>query len=278
MEEVPLKYSTIVNIVILTISLCSTFFYSANAVHSKLNNGWTDITVEEAWFFLNDTSNGIQIPIDVRFDFEWIVEHIDTPSPENPRNHCVCEWSNESVLQEFISLYNGDEIILYCLGGTRSVTAAEKLIENNFSGTIYNMLGGITAWKEAGYPTKSNQPPEKPVITGNKNGKTGTNYSYFISTTDPENDDVFYYVNWSDGSDTLYVGPYKSGDVIVLNHTWMEDGKYAVRVKAFDKYQAESNWTDFEVNMPKSIQLNPFRQLLEQLFERFPILKCLFYF
>ena len=41
-----------------------------------------NINVHEAWEFLNDTSNGIQIPIDVRKDYEWNDERIDTPVPE----------------------------------------------------------------------------------------------------------------------------------------------------------------------------------------------------
>ena len=55
-----------------------------------IGESYTNITVEQAWNFLTNTSNGIQIPIDVRYDNEWAVEHIDTPAPENPRHHCVC--------------------------------------------------------------------------------------------------------------------------------------------------------------------------------------------
>ena len=81
---------------------------------------YTDISVEEAWTLLNDTSNGIQLPIDVRTDAEWASEHIDVNPPENPRHHCSCEWSNQSILQEFITSYEDKEIILYCLSGGRS--------------------------------------------------------------------------------------------------------------------------------------------------------------
>ena len=195
------------------------------------------------------------------------MEHIDTPSPENPRNHCVCEWGNETILQEFISLYAGKEIILYCLAGSRSLMAAEILIENNFSGTIFNMLGGITAWKEAGYPTKSNQPPEKPTINGKIKVRAGIEYSYFISTNDPEDDSVFYYINWSDGTDTLYIGPYKSGEQINVNHTWKGDGTYLIKVKAWDQFQAESDWATLEVTMPKARSIASLQQLIHLLCE-----------
>ena len=113
-----------------------------------------DITVDEAWELLNDTSNGIQIPIDVRTEAEWKTEHIDTPYPENPQHHDYLEWSDPNVLQDFISTYDGQQIILTCGVGGRSKNAAIILAENNFKGVIYNMLGGLTEWKKQGYPTE----------------------------------------------------------------------------------------------------------------------------
>ena len=71
---------------------------------------------------------------------------------KQPRHHCVCEWDNETIVQEFMSFYEGKEIIIYCRSGSRSVTASNMLVDNGFVGTIYNMLGGINAWKAAGFP------------------------------------------------------------------------------------------------------------------------------
>jgi len=238
---------------------------------------YTDISVEEAWTLLNDTSNGIQIPIDVRFDYEWIVEHIDTPAPENPRHHCVCEWSNVTILQEFISLYDGEEIIIYCLSGGRSLMAAEILVENNFSGTIYNMLGGITAWNEAGFPTIANQPPGAPDITGPINGKAGEEQEYTIVSTDPDGDDIYYYINWSDGTNTIYIGPYESDEEVSISHTWEEKGTYIIKVKAWDYYQAESEWGTLEVSMPKDMRSDLLSQLFEKLTQKYPILNNFFF-
>jgi parallel beta-helix repeat protein len=45
-----------------------------------------------------------------------------------------------------------DEILVYCGSGGRSQTASGILDSNGFA-KVYNMLGGITAWKSAGYPT-----------------------------------------------------------------------------------------------------------------------------
>ncbi len=119
-----------------------------------LGEPYNDITVDEAWDLLSDTSNGIQIPIDVRTDSEWITEHIDTPYPENPHHHNYIDWNDQDVLNEFLSTYEGQELIIYCKSGGRSASAATILVQNEFNGVIYNMLGGITEWKNKGYPVE----------------------------------------------------------------------------------------------------------------------------
>ena len=40
--------------------------------------------------------------------------------------------------------------------------------------------------------------PERPLIGGNTNGKKGTEYNYTFVTTDPDNDKVYYYIDWGD--------------------------------------------------------------------------------
>ncbi|MEF8848795.1 MAG: rhodanese-like domain-containing protein, partial [Candidatus Thermoplasmatota archaeon] len=151
---------------LLAIILLINTIFLATALGKNNKNVYTNINAEEAWQMLNDTSNGIQIPIDVRTDAEWANKHIKTPYPEYPRHHCSCAWNNESILQKFITLYEGKEIILYCKSGVRSLQAASTLVENNFEGTIYNMVGGITEWENKDYPTVGNRPPGSPSING----------------------------------------------------------------------------------------------------------------
>ena len=119
-----------------------------------LGNEIIDITVDDAWDLCSSVSNGIQIPIDVRTDSEWKNEHIDTPYPENPQHHNYLEWNNPDTLEDFLTYYEGKEIVLYCKLGGRSSAAADILVDNNFNGVIFNMIGGITEWKNQGYPVK----------------------------------------------------------------------------------------------------------------------------
>jgi hypothetical protein len=150
-----------------------------------------------------------------------------------------------------MSFYEGKEIIIYCRTGGRSVTASNMLVDNGFVGTIYNMLGGINAWKAAGFPTIANLPPGTPTITGTKSGKAGNEYEYTIVTNDPESDDVSYYIDWGDNN-TAYVGPYGSGEEITVKHIWEEKETYIISIKSIDYYLGESDWATFEVTMPKS--------------------------
>ncbi|MBU1940520.1 MAG: PKD domain-containing protein [Candidatus Thermoplasmatota archaeon] len=214
-------------------------------------DGYSDLTVQEAWAFLTNESNGIQIPIDVRRDDEWKVEHIDTPAPENPIHYPLTDLQDPVGLQIFLTLFEGKEIILYCRTGSRSVTAANILLANNFSGIIYNMLGGITAWTAAGLPTEANQAPSIPDISGSVKGKAGVEYTYSFYSVDPDGDDVFYCLNWSDGSGEICVGPYASGDVVEVSHSWSEKGTYVVQVKARDVYDDESDWGTLTIQMPR---------------------------
>lgn len=52
-----------------------------------------------------------------------------------------------SELQEHIN----DPIIVYCKAGSRSQIACQILVSRGFA-KVYNMIGGIMAWMEAGYP------------------------------------------------------------------------------------------------------------------------------
>jgi len=208
---------------------------------------YTDITPDEAWDFLSDQSNGIQIPIDVRTDSEYRSEHIDTPFPEHPRHHNVNEWDVE-VIDEIKAMYQGETVIVYCKSGGRSSSAASMLVNYGFEGTIYNMLGGITSWKSNGHPTVPNRAPETPTIIGPDFGSPDETYEFTISSNDADYNDIYYTVDWDD-STTESIGPFESGEEITLSKQWSERGIYQISVKAEDRYNAESETATFEISI-----------------------------
>jgi rhodanese-related sulfurtransferase len=48
------------------------------------------------------------------------------------------------------------KLILHCQSGHRSAQAAKKLLANGFE-QVTHLQGGISAWKQAGYPTQVNK-------------------------------------------------------------------------------------------------------------------------
>lgn len=152
----------------------------------------------------------------------------------------------------------------YTLSGVYTVTLLVTDAEGNSS------MNSTTA--------TISSPPYTPQISGPPRGKINQAYNYTVVTTDPENDDVFYYISWGDDSHSSWVGPYKSGEEIIQTHTWTKRGLYTIQCKAKDIYGWESGWATLKITMPMLYEPPHFR-FLDWLFERspnaFPILRYL---
>ena len=112
-------------------------------------------------------------------------------------------------------------------------------------------------------------PPSNPTITGPNTGKVGQECTYTISATDPETDQVYYWVDWGDSTNSGWLGPVSSGTTTTAKHTWSVKGSYTVKVKAKDSFTMESGWTTLNVTMPYSYN-KPILQFLDLLFQRYP--------
>jgi rhodanese-related sulfurtransferase len=340
--------------------------FSINATNPSLQSqsGPIDISISEAWDLLSETSNGIQLPIDVRTDGEWLSQRIDTPFPEFPRHFTSGKISNQATFQEFLNLYDGNDIIVYCKSGGRSASSANIITSRGFNGTVYNMLGGITAWKNQGLPVKNgntkpdiptvpdapsvclvdtsiefstsatdpdndpvrygwdfnddgtidqwtdyapsstvisiehsytitgtyqisvitqdnvgdtselsekftiqvneNTPPTIPDISGPSQGSAKTSYEYTIVSTDPDDDDISYYIDWGDGTTTGWTRLRPSDDPLVTSHSWDEKNTFTVKAKARDGHEAESDWATLEVTMPRTYRYPGLMRLINQ--------------
>jgi hypothetical protein len=110
--------------------------------------------------------------------------------------------------------------------------------------------------------------PNTPTITGETQGQVRTIYNYTITTTDPDNDNVHYEINWGDNT-TQITGLHESGEEIVINHTWNVRGTYIVRVRAIDMLNLKSDWAALTVTMPCSHKI-PIQSFWGGLLERYP--------
>lgn len=116
----------------------------------------------------------------------------------------------------------------------------------------------------------SNNPPEKPSLTGPSSGRSGRSYTYSATAYDADSDQVYYIFDWDDGTDSGWVGPYSSGSICQESHIWTVQGSYAVKVKAKDSHDAESIWSDpLAISIPKNKAYSQFHIL----FNSHPVLK-----
>lgn len=116
-------------------------------------DGPVNISVHETWEMLQNESDGREVVIDVRTSIEWFTERIATP-----------HWYDTPILYPlhllelplfhnlFRLAFEGNEVILYCRSANRSYIAGNMLVDEGFQGTVYNMAGGIVAWKAASLP------------------------------------------------------------------------------------------------------------------------------
>ena len=113
-------------------------------------------------------------------------------------------------------------------------------------------------------------PPSTPETpTGPTSGTIYTEYTYRTSTTDLDNDQVYY--KWSSGENiSEWLGPYASGESVYFKHSWDTKGSYQIKVKTKDVHGLESDWSDpLPITMPY-IYKPPILHFFELFFQRFP--------
>ena len=136
-------------------------------------------------------------------------------------------------------------------------------------------MGAFVAWVE--YDPNSYDwpadphPPSSPSMNGPTSGSARTRYQYIVSSTDQDNDNVYYTVDWDDGSVEEWIGPFNSGEEVTLEHSWTRQGSYSIKVKATDVWGSQSDWATISVSMPKNKQLinRPILRFLSQLLDFF---------
>jgi hypothetical protein len=148
----------------------------------------------------------------------------------------------------------------------------------DFNTTYY---WAIVAWDSHGYSTigpewyftttnqATNRPPTRPVIEG-VIGLIVPNraYDYNFTSNDPDQDDVYYYVDWGDGTFEDWTGPSTSGQSIAIEHIWPAKTKiYQIKAKAKDTYGSESDYGTFLVFVlsPRNTGASIFVRIIQRL-------------
>ena len=96
-------------------------------------------------------------------------------------------------------------------------------------------------------------PPKNLSIDGEKIGRRGKEYELSLYSEDPENENIFYHINWDDDTVEKH-GPYKSGEMVTVKHTWLKQGNFEIKVKARDIHGSEGDWAILKIRMEKTNQ------------------------
>ena len=112
---------------------------------------------------------------------------------------------------------------------------------------------------------RTNGQPSQADISGPPNGKPGVNYDFILTATDPDEDDIRFYVIWGDG-DTEWTSLGASGTPVTVSHSWGTKGSYTITVKAQDEFGLDGPENTLDITIPRTKAVN--RPLL-RLFENY---------
>jgi len=131
-------------------------------------------------------------------------------------------------------------------------------------------VGGFISWVDYN-PESFDWGPIITSFNGPTRGKTGEEYEYKFASIDIDGgDDVYLYIDWDDGNLEEWIGPYASGETLLVKHTWENNGNYNIRVKSKDIKGGEGKWVELELSMPKTKSFDYFNSWILRLTQRFP--------
>jgi hypothetical protein len=133
--------------------------------------------------------------------------------------------------------WNPMKVFMQSLGNLPGHTPYERM-------KVYDNWYGTSAPPSSdSEPTPTNQPPATPSApSGTQQGKTGTSYTYWAKTTDPDGDSISYTFDWGDGSTVASILK-SSGATISATYSWANAGTYLIKVRGTDSNGNASAWS-----------------------------------
>jgi len=212
----------------------------------------------------------------------WIIDietsfSTSTTDPEEEQVYYMFDWGDGN-LSEWVGPYDSGET------GGASYTWTE-LGDYEIRAVAKDINGVQSNWSEPAFISiVENEPPAKVTIDGPTWGLGGKKYDFTIVSTDADEHDIYYRVDWDDEQSTGWLGPYSSGEQITLNHSWNKKGEYWIKAWAKDTLEGKSPQANFKFTIltnDKSkqnlqIYIDPLiRQILEKFISGFPIIRSI---
>jgi len=116
---------------------------------------------------------------------------------------------------------------------------------------------------------RNNSPPSKPEINGPSQGKKNTEYEFGFCSNDPDGDNIYYIIEWGDGSEEVCVRPFPSGACVILQYSWSSEKTYIIKAKARDTKGAESETAIHAITLPKNRGIHSFLYLYCGMMDRY---------
>ena len=142
MEVEPLNRRYIFLVIVVVAALLVGLYLYPSLQYPSSTETYEDIDIHTARSMIEERED--LVILDVRGEDEFLGGHIEGAT-------LIPVGELEAWIGE---LDKGADILVYCGSGARSARAARILVEGGFT-KVYNMMGGIIAWEEAGYPTVS---------------------------------------------------------------------------------------------------------------------------
>ncbi len=185
-------------------------------------------------------------------------------------------WDEDDILERGMFQAWWDDGLEWIIGGMTDM--ALYYVYENYSGggytqyyfEAYNILGdpSVKIWRNPMIHIVYNSPPYKPVISGPYWLIPRIPYNFKFSTIEPDDENVFYYIEWGDGEIEEWIGPHSSGEVVTLSHKYTTTGLYKINVTAKDinGFESDTHQKQIKVSLSRNRMIKvPF---IFTLFER----------
>jgi hypothetical protein len=213
------------------------------SMNNSWNSGGSYVVKAQARDIYNETSgwsNGLSVHVNSPPNAPIIFEENETLyvyaiDPDGDDMYYLIDWGDGETSDWFGPYSSGQkaELIHEWEDGVYDIRAKAK--------DIYN---AESPWSDPYTVVIGNHPPDIIVIDGPKCGDPGVEYTYTFIAEDFEGYEIYYFVDWGDGTYFDWFGPFPSGTEISLTHSWGSEGSYNIRVKAKDIFGAEGEWSD----------------------------------
>jgi hypothetical protein len=117
----------------------------------------------------------------------------------------------------------------------------------------------------ASVSSMENDAPNPPVLSGPESGLVGEEITFTATVSDPNEHSVYLLVEFGDGSDSGWLGPYANNSEVEVKHTYDSADTFDVRAKVKDSLDEESDYSNtvsIEIISPPNKMINMRQSLL----------------